>query len=57
MTKVTRNFPFPTSPEDGTVVFHEDMACQYYETSNTWACSRLTPQRAEPEPEEEEEPA
>ena len=51
MTKVTRNFPFPTSPEDGTVVFHEDMVCQYYETSNTWACSRLTPTRVDTEEE------
>jgi hypothetical protein len=23
------------------VVFHQDMVCQYYESSNTWACSRL----------------
>jgi hypothetical protein len=38
----TRNFPFPSSPEDGTVVFHQDMVCQYYASSNTWACSRLT---------------
>ena len=39
--QLTRNFPFPTSPEDGVVVFHQDMVCQYYESSNTWACSRL----------------
>jgi hypothetical protein len=39
--QLTRNFPFPTSPEDGVVVFHQDMVCQYYESSNTWSCSRL----------------
>ena len=38
-----RNFPFPSSPEDGVVVFHQDMVCQYYASSNTWACSRVTP--------------
>lgn len=53
MTQVSpRNFPFPTGPSDGDVVFHEDMVCQYYETSNTWACSRLTTQREVPEEEE-----
>lgn len=36
-----RSFPYPTDPEDGTVVFHRDMVCQYYSASNTWACSRV----------------
>ena len=40
--QVARNFPFPSSPEDGVVVFHQDMVCQYYAKDNTWACSRIT---------------
>ena len=37
-----RNFPFPPEPQDGDVVFHGDIVCQYYASSNTWACSRVT---------------
>ena len=38
----TRNFPYPLDPQDGDVVFHKDIVCQYYAESNTWACRRVT---------------
>ena len=40
--KQTREFPYPLDPEDGDVVFHADIVCQYYKESNTWACRRVT---------------
>lgn len=38
----TRAFPYPPAPEDGDVVFHKDIVCQYYAASNTWSCTRVT---------------
>lgn len=50
MNTQLRNFPYPPEPEDGDVVFHDDIVCQFYASSNTWACSRVTYNR-ESEPE------
>lgn len=38
----TKSFPYPPAPEDGDVVFHKDMVCEYFASSNTWACARVT---------------
>ena len=38
----TRGFPYPSAPEDGDVVFHKDIVCEYFASSNTWACARVT---------------
>ena len=38
----TREFPYPLDPQDGDVVFHRDIICQYYADSNTWNCRRVT---------------
>ena len=40
--KNTRTFPYPPNPQDGDVVFHKDIVCQYYAVSNTWSCTRVT---------------
>lgn len=42
LKKPVRGLPLPISPDDGTVVFHRDLVCQYYASSNTWACARVT---------------
>ena len=37
----TKNFPFVPNPVDGDVVFHKNVVCQYYASSNTWACQHI----------------
>jgi hypothetical protein len=46
----TRYFPYPLDPQDGDVVFHKDIVCQYYADSNTWSCTRITNIQTEEEP-------
>ena len=40
-----KNFPFPTSPEDGQVAVEDDIQCVFVEDSNTWRCTRFTPNK------------
>lgn len=40
--KLPKNFPFPSSPEDGQIAQSEDIVCVYHLESNTWRCTRVT---------------
>ena len=45
-----RNFPYPLEPEDGDVIYHKDIVCQYYASAKTWACTRITNELAQSTP-------
>ena len=42
MSRSTKGFPYPPEPEDGDVIYHKDIVCQYYASAKTWACTRIT---------------
>jgi hypothetical protein len=37
-----KNFPFPSSPDDGQIAVNEDIVCVYVAEANTWRCTRTT---------------
>jgi hypothetical protein len=46
--KLPKNFPFPSSPDDGQVAAQDDIVCVYVADANTWKCTRTTNKNSMP---------